>query len=132
MRCPHFAKVRETYCAAVSFARLPSHHVDTEGARCTQASHRDCEFYRRYTDGGVGEGDASTRCPLLKEEITCYCELSEQKKHIPYEQARHSLCTSDSHRMCELYLALASARTPTDDQAHSHENKGPKTHRGGE
>mgnify|MGYP006971787518 CR=1 FL=1 len=114
MRCPHLVDVREVFCLACSYKRLPLHQVNVDDDRCSTAAHRDCKWYARSTSRALGDAPSTERCPLLKSELYWFCELDPHKRRIPCNHELRSLCTSGGHRSCDLYATLGRAIGPSD------------------
>jgi glycine cleavage system H lipoate-binding protein len=60
-------------------------------------------------------------CPFLHESLVQYCTAAAVTKYIPYSESVLSRCGTDSHKYCELYLALSHPQeTLSEKEAHSH------------
>jgi glycine cleavage system H lipoate-binding protein len=77
--------------------------------RCSSAAWRDCSAARDLTE----EHPSAGSCPFHTESLVQYCSAAPVTKFIPWSDAAFSRCGSESHRYCELYLALARTSAPT-------------------
>jgi glycine cleavage system H lipoate-binding protein len=108
MPCPFLREIRVKYCQSASIRKLiPMVDSGRTDEKCSAASHTSCPVFQAQT----AEMD-SLACPYLRESLMQYCGAAPVAKFVPYSESLLSRCGNDSHRYCELYLALAHPSPP--------------------
>jgi glycine cleavage system H lipoate-binding protein len=107
MACPFLKEIRVKYCQSAAIRKL----IPTAGAgraheKCSSDGHFSCPLFQAQPP----EED-SWACPYLRESLMQYCGAAPVAKFVPYSESLLSRCGNDSHRYCELYLALAHPET---------------------
>jgi glycine cleavage system H lipoate-binding protein len=101
MSCPFLREGRARYCHAAAVRKLILDGPGaSSGGRCTSAEYVECELVRDKSSAGE-------RCPHLEEIHVQYCGAAPVPKLVPFSESELSRCTSDAHRYCDSYLALA-------------------------
>jgi glycine cleavage system H lipoate-binding protein len=112
MTCPFLKETRVKYCQSAAIRKLipmvDSGHADE---KCSSASHATCPVFQAQP----AELEESWACPYLRESLMQYCGAAPVAKFVPYSESLLSRCGNDSHRYCELYLALAHPDAPAGD-----------------
>ncbi len=105
MRCPFLREAQVKYCQASPFKKMilraPEHDTPE---RCSSREYAHCPSAKHLHEGFSDPG----HCPFLRESPVQYCSAASVTKFIPYSESILSRCGSESHRYCDLYLALAS------------------------
>lgn len=105
MRCPFLREAQVRYCRASAFRKMivqTSGHQEDD--RCTSPDFVNCPAAQAHLDA---HADGS-RCPCLQDALTQFCAAASVTKYIPYSEEVLSHCGTDSHKYCELFLALAN------------------------
>ncbi len=111
MTCPFLKETRVKYCqSAVVRKMIPLAQSNRADERCSSGDYVSCPVYQAQPPARAGRGN----CPLLRESLMQYCGAAPVAKFVPYSESLLSRCGSDSHRYCELYLAMAHPDTPAD------------------
>lgn len=106
MRCPFLREAHVQSCQASPFRKQIVRSGVASGERCGTAAWRECSVARELTE----EHPSAGTCPFHAESLVQYCSTAPVTKFIPWSDQAFSRCGSESHRFCDLYLALA--RTP--------------------
>lgn len=124
MRCPFLKEAQVKSCRTSAFkkmiVRTPA-PLTTE--RCSSAEYIHCTAAKQYNV----ENPIVDHCPFLHESLMQYCGAASVTKYIPYSESVLSQCGTDSHKYCELYLALLQPEHHGDYAEHSHQNNGNAT-----
>jgi glycine cleavage system H lipoate-binding protein len=108
MSCPFLREGRAWYCHAAAVRKLILDGPGaSSGGRCTSAEHTKCDLVTNKS--GLGE-----RCPHLEEVHVQFCGAAPVTKLVPFSESQLSRCTSDAHRYCDSYLALARPHKATE------------------
>lgn len=122
MRCPFLREAQVKFCGASAFrkmiVRLPEQPGSQESLRherCSSADYIHCPSVKEHLE----EHPSTGHCPFLTESLVQYCTAASVTKYIPYTESLLSQCGTDSHRYCDLYLALAHPENtaPSEGQA---------------
>ena len=104
MTCPFLKETRVKYCQSAAIRKLiPMANSGRADEKCSSASHVSCQLFQAQP----AEDEESWACPYLQESLMQYCGAAPVAKFVPYSESLLSRCGNDSHRYCELYLALA-------------------------
>jgi len=104
MRCPFLREANVRYCRAAPLKKMIVHRPGQPSSeRCSSPEYVRCPVARENTPK-PGE----SCCPFLHECLVQYCAAASVTKYIPYSESGLSRCGNDSHRYCDLYLAVAS------------------------
>lgn len=113
MRCPFLREAQVKSCRASAFrkmiVRMPG---QLNNERCSSPEYVNCPAAKQHHE----DQPSLVHCPFLNESLVQYCAAGSVTKYIPYSEAVLSHCGTESHKYCELYLALANP-----DQANFHE-----------
>lgn len=90
--------------------RTPA-HADQE--RCSSPDYVNCPAAKQHHE----ELPSQSHCPFLQESLAQYCSASPVTKFVPYSESLLSRCGNDSHRYCELFLAIARPESVPSDPA---------------
>ena len=105
MRCPFLREAQVKYCRASAFrkmiVRLPG---QPDNERCSSPDYVNCPAAKQHHE----ERPSLAHCTFLNESLVQYCAAASVTKYIPYSEAILSQCGTESHKYCELYLALAN------------------------
>src|ERR1035441_10326207 len=113
MACPFLREVHVKYCQSAAIRKLiPMVDSGRTDEKCDSASHLSCKLFQAQP----GE-EESWACPYLRESLMQYCGAAPVAKFVPYSESLLSRCGNDSHRYCELYLALANPEQPAEPDA---------------
>jgi len=96
----------------VRLAEQPEHE------RCSSQEYVDCPAAKQHLE----DRPSIDHCPFLHESLVQYCIAAAVTKYIPYTESVLSQCGTDSHKYCELFLALAQPNesvTSSDSSSHS-------------
>ena len=112
MRCPFLREAQVKFCQASAFrkmiVRTPAHD-DQE--RCSSPDYVNCPAAKQHHE----ELPSQSHCPFLQESLAQYCSASPVTKFVPYSESLLSRCGNDSHRYCELFLAIARPESVPGD-----------------
>jgi glycine cleavage system H lipoate-binding protein len=112
MTCPFLKEAQVKYCEAAPFRKLiPAARTGRPEEKCSGPAYTECPVYRLHT---TPEPQAEG-CPYLRESLMQYCGAAPVAKLVPYSESPVVRCAGDSHRYCELYLALAHPHHPSAD-----------------
>ena len=109
MRCPFLREAHVQSCQASPFRKQIVRSGNAADERCGSAAWRDCSAARELTE----EHPSAGSCPFHAESLVQYCSAAPVTKFIPWSDQAFSRCGSESHRYCDLYLALARTSAPT-------------------
>jgi glycine cleavage system H lipoate-binding protein len=114
MRCPFLREAQVKFCQASPYkkliVRLPE---QTARERCSSPEHVDCPAGRNHLE----ERPSLSHCPFLQESLVQYCTAASIAKYVPYTESSNSRCGTESHRYCELFLAISGPDTPVREKA---------------
>lgn len=106
MTCPFLKETRMKYCQSSAIRKMipfaQSNHADE---KCSSGDYASCPVYQAQPPSGIERGS----CPLLRVSLMQYCGAAPVAKFVPYSESLLSRCGSNSHRYCELFLAMARA-----------------------
>lgn len=108
MRCPFLREAHVQSCQASPFRKQIVRSGGAAGERCGTAAWRECSVVRELTE----EHPSANTCPFHAESLVQYCSSAPVTKFIPWSDQAFSRCGSESHRYCDLYLALARTSAP--------------------
>lgn len=108
MRCPFLREAHVQSCQASPFRKQIVRSGGAAGERCGTAAWRECSVVRELTE----EHPSASTCPFHAESLVQYCSSAPVTKFIPWSDQAFSRCGSESHRYCDLYLALARTSAP--------------------
>lgn len=104
MRCPFLREAQVKFCQASPYrkfiVRLPE---QTARERCSSPDHVDCPAARQHQE----ERPSLSHCPFLHESLVQYCTAASVAKYVPYTESANTRCGTESHRYCELFLAIS-------------------------
>jgi glycine cleavage system H lipoate-binding protein len=83
--------------------------------RCSSPEYVDCPAAKQHLE----DRPSIDHCPFLHESLVQYCTAATVTKYIPYSESVLSQCGTDSHKYCELFLALAQPHEKGDFPAHN-------------
>ena len=107
MACPFLREVHVKYCQSAAVRKLiPMVDSGRTDEKCDSASHLSCKLFQAQA-----AEEESLACPYLRESLMQYCGAAPVAKFVPYSESLLSRCGNDSHRYCELYLALSHPET---------------------
>jgi glycine cleavage system H lipoate-binding protein len=110
MPCPFLKEIHVKYCQSAAIRKLiPSANPGRAHDKCSSETHATCALFQAQPP----EMD-SVACPYLRESLMQYCGAAPVAKFVPYSESLLSRCGNDSHRYCELYLALAHPEAPVE------------------
>ncbi len=118
MRCPFLREAQVKFCQASAFRKMivrTSAHADNE--RCSSPDYVNCPAAKQHHE----ELPSQSHCPFLQESLAQYCAAAAVSKFVPYSESLLSRCGNESHRYCELFLAIAQ---PQIDRSLSSAKKG--------
>jgi glycine cleavage system H lipoate-binding protein len=116
MRCPFLREANVRYCRAAPLKKMIVHRPGQVGnERCSSPEYERCPLAREQMLEPNQE-----RCPLLDSCLVQYCAAASVTKYIPYSESGLSRCTTDGHRYCDLYLAVANAGASGEPQSQPH------------
>lgn len=109
MTCPFLKEAQVKYCRTSAIRKLiPLAQTGRAEERCSNENYSSCPVFRQQPDSGQVAAFGS--CPYLHESLMQYCAAASVTKLVPYSESLLSRCGNDSHRYCELYLAMADPR----------------------
>ena len=82
-----------------------STHAGNE--RCSSSDYSNCPAAKQHHE----ELPSQSHCPFLQESLAQYCAAAAVTKFVPYSESLLSRCGNESHRYCELFLAIARPET---------------------
>ena len=104
MRCPFLREAQVKYCNASAHKKMIARvAIQSENERCSSDEYMNCPLAKDV----LKEHLNAAHCPLLHESLVQYCTAAAVTKYIPYSESILSQCGTESHKYCELYLALA-------------------------
>jgi glycine cleavage system H lipoate-binding protein len=113
MPCPFLREVRVKYCQSAAVRKLiPAAVAGRTDEKCASETHAACALFQAQPPE-----EHSVACPFLRESLMQYCGAAPVAKFVPYSESLLSRCGNDSHRYCELYLALANPEQPAEADA---------------
>ncbi len=108
MRCPFLREAQVKFCQASAckkmIVRTPA-HADDE--KCSSSEYIKCPAAKQHRE----ELPSQSHCPFLQESLAQYCSAAAVTKFVPYSESPLSRCGNESHRYCELFLAIAHPET---------------------
>ena len=108
MRCPFLREAQVKFCQASAFkkmiVRTPAHSDDE---KCSSSEYINCPAAKQHRE----ELPSQSHCPFLQESLAQYCSAAPVTKFVPYSESLLSRCGNESHRYCELFLALSHPDT---------------------
>ncbi|MDD5543099.1 MAG: hypothetical protein PHX83_07980 [Acidobacteriia bacterium] len=108
MKCPFLKETYVKNCQTATFRKMIVERPgNAAGEKCSTPAYLDCPVARMHA-----EGPAQEKCPFLEESLVQFCSAAPVTKFIPYSESLASRCSSDSHRFCDLFYALAHPRMP--------------------
>lgn len=112
MRCQFLREAQVKYCRASAYRKMIIRLAEqTENERCSSKEYIHCPAAKELLE----ENPSSSHCPFLQENLVQYCAAAAVTKYIPYTESVLSQCGTESHRYCELHLALAQPHEPSPD-----------------
>lgn len=108
MRCPFLREAHVQSCQASPFRKQIVRSGGAAGERCGSPAWRECTVARELTE----EHPSAGTCPFHAESLVQYCSSAPVTKFIPWSDQAYSRCGSESHRYCDLFLALARTSAP--------------------
>jgi glycine cleavage system H lipoate-binding protein len=121
MRCPFLREAQVKFCRASAYrkmiVRLPG---QPENERCSSPAYVNCPAVKQHSE----DHPSIDHCPFLHESLVQYCAAAAVTKYIPYSESLLSRCGTDNHRYCDLYLALAQPREPSETEMHETHSAG--------
>ncbi len=108
MRCPFLREAQVKFCQASAFRKMIVRtfaHADNE--RCSSPDYVNCHAAKQHYE----ELPSQSHCPFLQESLAQYCAAAAVTKFVPYSESLLSRCGNESHRYCEVFLALAHPLT---------------------
>lgn len=120
MRCPFLREAQVKFCRASAFrkmiVRLPG---QLENERCSSPDYVNCPVAKQHYE----ERPSTDHCTFLQESLVQYCSAASVTKYVPYSESVLSQCGTESHKYCELYLALANPIAGETRERTTHENQ---------
>jgi len=107
MTCPFLKETLVRYCQSSVRKLIPSLQSGHAGEICSSPGHAACPVFQARPEAS----EAAGICPYLRESLMQYCGAAPVAKFVPYSESLLSRCGNDSHRYCELYLALSHPET---------------------
>ncbi len=108
MQCPFLKEIRVKYCQSAAVRKLiPAANTGRAHEKCSSDSHASCPVFQAQPPARDAEA-----CPYLRDSLMQYCGAAPVAKFVPYSESLISRCGTDSHRYCELYLAMAHPEAP--------------------
>ncbi len=115
MRCQFLREAQVKFCRASAYRKMIVRLAEqTENERCSSKEYVTCPAAKQHLE----ENPSSSHCPFLHESLVQYCTAAAVTKYIPYTESVLSQCGTDSHKYCELHLALAQPQESSDDSGH--------------
>ena len=113
MACPFLKETQVKYCRTSVVRKLiPLAQAGRAHERCSSEDYAGCPVFQQQPDSG--ELAAFGACPYLHESLMQYCGAASVTRFVPYSESLLSRCGNDSHRYCELYLAMAHPPAPPE------------------
>jgi glycine cleavage system H lipoate-binding protein len=113
MPCPFLKETEVKYCRSSTIRKLiPMAQAGRAEERCSSEGYASCPVFQQQPD--AGEVAAFGSCPYLHESLMQYCGAASITKFVPYSESLLSRCGNDTHRYCELYLAMAHPAPPAE------------------
>jgi glycine cleavage system H lipoate-binding protein len=113
MTCPFLKEAQVKYCRTSAIRKLiPLAQAGRAEERCSSGDYEGCPVFRQQPD--ANEVAAFGSCPYLHATLMQYCGAASVTKFVPYSESLLSRCGKDSHRYCELYLAMAHPEPPAE------------------
>jgi glycine cleavage system H lipoate-binding protein len=113
VRCPFLREAHVQSCQASPFRKQIVRSGGAAGERCGSPAWQECPVAHELTE----EHPSAGTCPFHAESLVQYCSMAPVPKFIPWSDQAYSRCGSESHRYCELYLALARITAPSPSAA---------------
>jgi len=113
MTCPFLKEQEVEYCRSAAIRKLiPMAQARRAEERCSSEGYSSCPIFQQQPD--AGDVAAFGSCPYLHESLMQYCGAASVTKFVPYSESLLSRCGNDTHRYCELYLAMAHPAPPAE------------------
>jgi glycine cleavage system H lipoate-binding protein len=112
MTCPFLKETAVKYCQSAAIRKLIPMAQASREERCSSEGYSSCPVFQQQAD--AGEAAALGACPRLHESLMQYCGAAPVAKFVPYSESLLSRCGNDTHRYCELYLAMAHPAPPAE------------------
>ena len=113
MTCPFLREAQVKYCRTANVRKLiPLAQSGRSDEKCATAAHCTCKVF--LSQPPLQEAGAADTCPYLRESLMQYCAAAPVTRLVPYSESTLSRCGNDSHRYCELYLAMAKPSMPAE------------------
>ncbi|MFZ4621995.1 MAG: hypothetical protein ACOYNS_15645, partial [Bacteroidota bacterium] len=115
MRCQFLREAQVKFCRASAYRKMIVRLAEqTENERCSSKEYVTCPAAKQHLE----VNPSSSHCPFLHESLVQYCTAAAVTKYIPYTESVLSQCGTDSHKYCELHLALAQPQEPSGEGEH--------------
>jgi glycine cleavage system H lipoate-binding protein len=111
MTCPFLKETSVRYCQSSVRKLIPAAVAGPADEKCSSAAHATCPVFQARAEAAQLDGT----CPYLRQSLMQYCGAAPVAKFVPYSESLLSRCGNDSHRYCELYLAMAHTETAAVD-----------------
>ncbi|MFN7986033.1 MAG: hypothetical protein U0529_01070 [Thermoanaerobaculia bacterium] len=109
MRCPFLREAHVQSCQASPFRKQIVRTGTAADERCGSPAWRECPVVRDRNE----DHPVAAACPFHAESLAQYCSAAPVTKLIPWSDQAFSRCGSESHRYCDLFLALARTAAPS-------------------
>ncbi len=107
MPCPFLKGGHARSCSVAPYRKMLLSSLISEGLeRCSNPSYHECSWYQAQPSLCSDVCPPTPSCPFLHDSLVQYCSADSTPKLIPYAEPSLSRCATDSHRYCELFLAL--------------------------
>lgn len=104
MTCPFLKESQVTWCEGASPRKaIPVGRKGRTAERCSTAKFAACPVYLTTLEPRA----SAPPCPFLRESPMQYCAAAPVTRFVPYSEATLTRCGTESHRYCELFLAMA-------------------------
>jgi hypothetical protein len=104
MRCPFLQEAAVRFCEVGPFRKMiPISLPLPEDERCSSPDFAHCP----WAAGRLETHPQADNCPFLRKTFVQFCSAASERRFIPYSDLLLSCCATDSHRYCDLYLAVA-------------------------
>ncbi len=113
MRCQFLREAQVKFCRASAYRKMIVRLAEqTENERCSSKEYVNCSAAKQHLE----DNPSSSHCPFLHESLVQYCSAAAVTKYIPYTESVLSQCGTDSHKYCELHLALSQPQEPSAER----------------
>lgn len=111
MRCPFLREAQVKFCRASAYRKMIARlQGQPENERCTSPAYVHCPDAKQHHE----EHPSLDHCPFLHESLVQYCSAASVTRYIPYSESVLAQCGTESHKYCELFLALAHPPVETN------------------